>query len=199
MDSFFDQTNEFKESRMTQDIASITERTFPEFVPTGRDLEALAGHYLNTYFEITTFEFCCGTYSTCQFLYGKHCFERFEEICKLLGSDIRREVIDDVERKCRQTTAKGAWEAFKTTVKEGFFSTPPDHVAIVQAARELDGWWDDAANFYSREYVAVLREALEREDARVSLTPNDVADCVTPLQDDKTSPTSKLTGSKSTT
>src|SRR5690242_2976863 len=100
---------------MTHETASITERTFPEFVRTGGDIKALAHHFLTSFFDIRTFEFCCGTYSSSQARYGDYCFDRFEILCELLGSDVRREVIDDVERQCRRTVDEDAWEAFKTT------------------------------------------------------------------------------------
>jgi len=168
---------------MTHGTATSAERTFPEFVPTGDDLKALAHHYLTTFFDIHTFEFCCGTYSPCQSLHAAHCFDRFNTLCELLGPDIRRKVIDDVERECRRTTDEDAWEAFKTTVKEGFFSKPPDHAAVIRLARSMDGRWDDAANHYSFEFVKVLKEALKREDARLSLTVKEVAPPVTPSAD----------------
>jgi len=157
---------------MTHDTALALERAFPEFVPTGGDLKALAHHYLKTFFDIHTFEFCCGTYSTCQALHAVRCFDRFNTLCDLLGSDIRREVIDDVERECRRTIDEDAWEAFKTTVKEGFFLKPPDQAAVIRLARAMDGKWDDAANHYSFEFVKVLQEALKREETtRLDVSP----------------------------
>lgn len=140
-------------------VDSWRDRQFPEHVPTGWELADHARRYLAEFFIEDIHAFLTGHYG------GSHvgaCYKRFDEIAELLGPVARREIVDEVEATFKEKHGD-CWEAYKFLFKPGFFSDHADLKAIVRLALELpEGGWDEAEDYYSFDYIAVLRRA---EDA----------------------------------
>jgi hypothetical protein len=130
-------------------------RQFPDYVPKGWELADLARPYLEEFFIQDIHGFLTGHYGGSRV---GACYKRFDEIAELLGPVARREIVDKVEATFKEKHGD-CWEAYKFLFKPGFFSASADLNAILRLASDIpEGKWDEAGNYYSFDYVAVLRE-----------------------------------------
>lgn len=128
-------------------------RTFPEFVPDEIDLRMLAWAYLDEFLKLDMHMFTTGWSEKS---YKR--LERFEAIAKLLGTDVRREIIDDLD-DCQAKGRGDVWHVYKQACESGFWTRPIDTAAVLREADSILSVSDDQLHHFGEDFLRILREA----------------------------------------
>ena len=132
-------------------------KRFPDYILDAMDMEMLAAAYLEAAIGAFTYSFFTGWDEE---KHGFHYTERFETVVKHLGTDKRRELIDELD--ARQMAKDGdRWQVFKYSCNPDFFSRPANIAAILRVADSTPEALPNEDDPYGMDFRRVLEEVKE--------------------------------------